>query len=90
MGGPLVDERGHGGLRVNGAARRGEARGTGREAVRTSWGGCDAAPRPGGKRAPAKHRMACIEYLIAHELVHVVERHHGERFVQIMNQHMPQ
>jgi hypothetical protein len=34
--------------------------------------------------------MACIEYLIAHELVHVVERHHGERFVQIMNQHMPQ
>ena len=36
------------------------------------------------KKAPR-----CVEYLIVHELVHLIERHHDDRFVALMDRHLP-
>jgi len=32
----------------------------------------------------------CIEYIIVHELAHLLERHHSDRFTALMDQFMPQ
>lgn len=37
----------------------------------------------------AKKPARCLEYLVVHELVHLLERHHNERFVSIMDKHFP-
>jgi predicted metal-dependent hydrolase len=37
----------------------------------------------------AKKTLECLEYVILHELVHLVERSHNERFVALMDKHMP-
>lgn len=37
----------------------------------------------------AKKPVECLEYIIVHELVHLVERHHNERFMALMDKHMP-
>jgi Protein of unknown function DUF45 len=38
----------------------------------------------------AKKPIQCLEYLVMHELAHLLERHHGERFTALMDRHMPQ
>jgi predicted metal-dependent hydrolase len=37
----------------------------------------------------AKKPVECIEYIVVHELLHLVEPNHGERFVALMNRHLP-
>jgi predicted metal-dependent hydrolase len=32
----------------------------------------------------------CLEYIIVHELAHLLERHHTERFTALMDEHLPQ
>jgi hypothetical protein len=32
----------------------------------------------------------CLEYIVVHELVHLLERHHNERFTALMDGYMPQ
>ena len=58
--------------------------------MRTKWGSCN----PDTKRIwlnleLAKKPVECLEYIIAHELVHLLERHHNEVFVNHMNEFMP-
>lgn len=36
-----------------------------------------------------KKPVRCLEYLVVHELVHLLERHHNDRFVTIMDKHLP-
>jgi hypothetical protein len=38
----------------------------------------------------AKKPVQCLEYIVVHELVHLLERHHTDRFRGLMDQHMPQ
>jgi predicted metal-dependent hydrolase len=38
----------------------------------------------------AKKPPRCLEYIVVHEMMHLHERHHNERFVKLMNQHFPQ
>jgi predicted metal-dependent hydrolase len=38
----------------------------------------------------AKKPVRCLEYIIVHELVHLLERHHNDRFKSLMDQFMPQ
>ena len=33
--------------------------------------------------------MQCLEYVVVHELVHLMERHHNERFAALMDQYLP-
>lgn len=37
----------------------------------------------------AKKTPECLEYVILHELVHLVEKTHNERFVSLMDKYMP-
>lgn len=33
--------------------------------------------------------MRCLEYIIVHEMVHLLERKHNEHFMQLMDKFMP-
>ncbi len=59
--------------------------------MKTRWGTCNpAARRIWVNLELAKKPERCLEYLVVHEVVHLIERHHGDRFVAIMDQHLPQ
>lgn len=58
--------------------------------MKTKWGSCT----PESKRIwlnleLAKKPAQCLEYLIVHELTHLIERHHNERFISLMDRHLP-
>lgn len=58
--------------------------------MKTKWGGC--SPTRGTIRLNselAKKPPQCLEYLVVHEMVHLLEPTHNERFVSLMNRFMP-
>jgi predicted metal-dependent hydrolase len=58
--------------------------------MKTKWGACSAASRRIWLNLElAKKPPQCLEYLIVHELTHLIERHHSKRFVSLMDQHLP-
>jgi predicted metal-dependent hydrolase len=59
--------------------------------MKTKWGACNAeARRIWLNLELAKKPVQCIEYIIVHELAHLSERHHNDRFISIMDKHLPQ
>ena len=59
--------------------------------MKTRWGSCN--PVAGNIRLNtdlAKKPRQCLEYIVAHELTHLLERHHNDRFAALMDAHMPQ
>lgn len=58
--------------------------------MRTKWGTCNpVAKRIWLNLELAKKPVECIEYIVVHELVHLLERNHKERFIELMNECMP-
>lgn len=58
--------------------------------MKTRWGSCNAdARRIWLNLELIKKPVACLEYVLVHELVHLHERHHTERFQQWMERLMP-
>jgi len=58
--------------------------------MRTKWGACNIEEkRIWINLELAKKPRICLEYIILHELVHLLERNHNERFIQLMNTFMP-
>jgi predicted metal-dependent hydrolase len=58
--------------------------------MKTKWGSCN--PRAGTVRLNtdlARKPKACLEYIIVHELAHLLEPTHNERFLALMDQFMP-
>ena len=56
----------------------------------TRWGTCNANTGTIWLNLQlAKKTPECLEYVILHELVHLVEKSHNERFVSLMDQYMP-
>ncbi len=58
--------------------------------MRTKWGSC--SPRAGSIRLNtelAKKPPECLEYIVVHELLHLVEATHNDRFVRLMDRFMP-
>lgn len=59
--------------------------------MRTKWGSCNHdAKRIWLNLELAKKPKECIEYIVVHEMVHVMERNHGTRFVSLMDKFLPQ
>lgn len=59
--------------------------------MKTKWGSCNiTARRIWLNLELAKKPYPCLEYILMHEMVHLLERHHNERFMGFMNQFMPQ
>lgn len=56
----------------------------------TRWGTCNTKT---GKLwfnlQLAKKTHECLDYIILHELIHLVERNHNDRFIALMDKHMP-
>jgi len=58
--------------------------------MKTKWGTCNIeAGRIWLNLELAKKSVRCLEYIIVHELVHLLERHHNTRFMQLMDQALP-
>ena len=58
--------------------------------MKTKWGACTVeAQRIWLNLELAKKPVQCLEYVIVHELTHLVERHHNERFVSLMDGYLP-
>lgn len=58
--------------------------------MRTKWGSC--TPQAGAIRLNtelAKKPRECLEYVIVHELAHLIDRTHGKRFVTLLDRHLP-
>ena len=58
--------------------------------MKTRWGSCNAeARRIWLNLELIKKPVACLEYVLVHEMVHLHERHHDERFLAWMERLMP-
>jgi hypothetical protein len=59
--------------------------------MKTKWGACNVhARRIWLNLELAKKPVQCLEYIIVHELVHLLERHHNDNFISLMNNFLPQ
>lgn len=59
--------------------------------MKTKWGTCKIeAKRIWINLELAKKPLHCLEYIIVHEMIHLVERHHNDRFLALMEKYMPQ
>jgi predicted metal-dependent hydrolase len=57
--------------------------------MKTRWGSCnESARRIWLNLELAKKPEACLEYVLVHEMVHILERHHNERFGELMDRLM--
>ena len=58
--------------------------------MKTRWGSCNSdARRVWLNLELAKKPVTCLEYILVHEMVHILERHHNEHFRELMNRLMP-
>jgi predicted metal-dependent hydrolase len=67
-----------------------EARDWGIKRMKTKWGSCN--PKAGRiwlNVELIKKPPECLEYVLVHELTHLLARNHDERFVSLMDRHMP-
>jgi predicted metal-dependent hydrolase len=59
--------------------------------MKTKWGTCNIeAKRIWVNLELAKKTLPFLEYIIVHEMVHLLERHHNENFIRYMNLFLPQ
>lgn len=58
--------------------------------MRTKWGSCNpAAATIRLNTELAKKPLECLEYIVVHELVHLLEPNHGPRFLALMDRFLP-
>lgn len=59
--------------------------------MKTKWGTCNIEQkRIWVNLELAKKPIICLEYIILHELIHLIERHHNDNFLAYMEKFMPQ
>lgn len=58
--------------------------------MKTRWGTCNhEASRILLNLELAKKPQACLEYVVVHELLHLIEKKHNDNFVNMMEKHLP-
>lgn len=58
--------------------------------MRTKWGTCNrSTKRIWLNLELAKKPKECLEYIVVHEMAHLIERSHNNRFVSLMTEFMP-
>ena len=58
--------------------------------MKTKWGGCNTQARSIRLNTDlAKKPRDCLEYILVHEMVHLLEPTHNARFVALMDKFMP-
>jgi len=67
-----------------------QARDWGIKKMKTKWGSCNpTAKRLWFNLELAKKPVMCLEYIVVHELMHLLERNHTERFTALMDGFLP-
>jgi predicted metal-dependent hydrolase len=58
--------------------------------MRTRWGTCtQGSGNILFNLELAKKPLVCVEYVIVHELLHLIERGHNQRFIDLLDRHLP-
>lgn len=58
--------------------------------MKTKWGACNIEQkRIWVNLELAKKPLHCLEYIVVHEMVHLLERHHNSRFLAYIDRFMP-
>lgn len=58
--------------------------------MKTRWGSCNISQRRIWLNLElAKYPIECLEYVLVHELVHLLERYHNDRFKAYLDQFLP-
>jgi hypothetical protein len=58
--------------------------------MKTKWGSCNEKTKRIWFNLELKKKPEyCIEYVVVHELLHLLERTHNDRFVQLLDKHLP-
>ncbi len=58
--------------------------------MKTLWGSCNPrARRIWLNLELAKKPPECLEYILVHEMVHLLERHHNDRFKELLDKFLP-
>ena len=58
--------------------------------MKTQWGTCNVQPKRIWLNLElAKKPEQCLEYILVHEMVHLLERNHNQRFLLLMNRYLP-
>jgi predicted metal-dependent hydrolase len=58
--------------------------------MKTKWGSCSPAPKSIRLNTDlAKKPPECLEYILVHEMVHLLEPTHNSRFISLMDSFMP-
>jgi predicted metal-dependent hydrolase len=58
--------------------------------MRTKWGACNIEEKRIWLNLElAKKPPICLEYIIVHELIHLLERNHNDRFIAYLDRYMP-
>jgi len=59
--------------------------------MKTKWGTCNIEKkRIWINLELAKKPINCLEYIVVHEMIHLLERHHNKRFLALMESFLPQ
>ncbi|MXX02692.1 MAG: M48 family metallopeptidase [Gemmatimonadetes bacterium] len=59
--------------------------------MKTLWGSCNIeAKRIWLNLELAKKPASCLVFILVHEMVHLIERKHNDRFKALMDEHLPQ
>jgi predicted metal-dependent hydrolase len=67
-----------------------ETTGWGIRKMKTRWGSCShEIGRIRLNLELAKKPPQCLEYIVVHELLHLIEQKHNERFIALLNQYLP-
>src|SRR5690606_29462553 len=58
--------------------------------MKTKWGSCSIEKRMLWFNIElAKKPIPCIEYIVVHEMVHLLERNHNKNFIILMDKFLP-
>lgn len=58
--------------------------------MKTKWGSCNpVTARVWFNLELAKKPVQCLEYIVVHELIHLLERRHNEQFMALLNNQLP-
>jgi len=58
--------------------------------MKTKWGSCNANSKSIRLNVElARKSPDCLEYILVHEMAHLLVRHHDERFKSLLDRHLP-
>jgi predicted metal-dependent hydrolase len=58
--------------------------------MKTKWGSCNHSSRSIRLNTDlAKKPLECLEYIVVHEMVHLLEKHHDKKFQNLMENFLP-